>query len=129
MLNFFIKETSESIDSVMEKLKISVENNWFKIVHIHDMKDTFSKNNLEFASYFIVDICNPSSAHKALSLDKRLWNFMPKSILVYEENVKTVLNFMYPDKENMKLIFPEELAEISKNTITTMENIINEILI
>ncbi len=122
--------TDKSFKKVYQQLEKTVSDNNFNIVGIHDMRETFEKNNLEIDKdfeYKIVQICNAKKAHKALIMSGDLGIMMPKNILISRENNKTVLRFMQMKPWIVGMMFPDiDIAPMSKNVMATMRKIVNK---
>ncbi len=122
--------TDKPFEKVYQQLEKSIVKNDFKIVGLHDMRETFKKNNLEIDDdfqYKIVQICNAKKAHKALNMSRDLGIMMPKNILISRENNQTVLRYMQMKPWMVGMMFPDiPIAPMSKNVMGTMKKIVHE---
>ncbi len=127
---FYLATTSKSFECTLQDLEAATTNNNFKVIHVHDLQNTFKKNNLESAPYAIVEICNAEMAHKALSLDFRMGNMMPKKIIVYVDGEgRTNLMIMKQNPAMFDELFPGlPIAEMSQEVTKILEKIIEETL-
>lgn len=115
---------------VLEAVKKSIELNDFKISVIHDIKDTFQKNNLPLEKdfeYTIIQFCNAPKAHAAITkLSHDVGIMMPKSIIVSRENGKTAIRFMQMKPWMVGMMFPEiDLQPLSKNVMKALQEIVD----
>ncbi len=125
---FYIKKCPMSYEDCMKRLEKSAVKNGFSIVHIHDMQNTFRKNNLSFEHYAIVELCNPQKAHMALSMDLRMGNMMPKEVIVYQDSDnKMKLMFMKLNPDMLESLFPgKNIGQMSQSVITSMQSIVED---
>jgi len=123
--------TTASFEKVVELLLETIKNNGFSIPVIHNMRETFSKAQLDLDKNFeykIIQICNAKKSHKVLTtMSYDLGIMMPKSIIVAKENGKTTLRFMQMKSWMVGMMFPEvNIASMSKNVMATMKKIVSE---
>ena len=116
---------------VLEAVKKSIELNDFKISVLHDIKDTFEKNNLPLEKdfeYTIVQFCNAPKAHTAVTkLSHDVGIMMPKSIIVSRENGKTLIQFMQMKSWMIAMMFPEiDLGLFSKKIMSALRKIVKD---
>ncbi len=118
-------------DIVIDSLRKSVESNGFAVQAIHDLEETYKKNKLKVGDdfrYKIVQICNASKSHNALTnLSFDMGVMMPKSIIIARENNKTTLRFMKLKPYMVSLMFPDiDVAPISKKVTSIMHKIVED---
>ena len=123
--------TNAPYEKVIEILTEVVKNNDFAVVTVHDMRETYTKNNLQIADdfeYRIVQICNAPKSHKALSkLSFDMGVMMPKSIIVARENGVTNLRFMKMKPWMVSMMFPElDIVPMSKMVTGIITKIVKE---
>ncbi len=72
---------NEAIDLITEELRTEQ----FGVITTIDVKETMKvKLDLEFRNYTILGACNPSFAHKALSLNDKVGVLLPCNVVVQE---------------------------------------------
>ena len=118
-------------DKVVESLEKAVKKYDFGIQAVHDLKETYKKNELKLPDdfeYKIVQICNAPKSHTALQdMSFDMGVMMPKSIIVAQENGKTSMRFMKMKPWMVSLMFPElDVAPLSKHVIKIMNNIVDD---
>jgi len=123
--------TNASYEKVIETLTEVVKDNDFTVVTVHDMKETYTKKNLQIADdfeYRIVQICNAPKSHKALNkLSFDMGVMMPKSIIVARENGVTNLRFMKMKPWMVSMMFPElDIVPMSKMVTEIITKIVLE---
>ena len=116
---------------VLEAVKKSIEANDFKISVIHDIKETFEKNNLPVENdfeYQIIQFCNAPKAHIAVTeLSHDVGIMMPKSIVISRENGKTSLRFMQMKSWMVGMMFPEiDLKPLSTKVMAALRKIVKD---
>jgi len=89
-------ESDRSIDDVSAFLeKIAPEYN-FRILAVHDVKETLAEKGFEINPLKIYEVCNAGFAYKALSKDINVAMFMPCRIILRQEKGKTVITLARP---------------------------------
>jgi uncharacterized protein (DUF302 family) len=116
---------------VLDAVKKAIELNDFKISIVHDIKDTFQKNNLPLDKdfeYSIIQFCNAPKAHMAITkLSHDVGIMMPKSIVVSQENGKTSIRFMQMKPWMVGMMFPDiDLKPLSKKVMKALQNIVDD---
>jgi uncharacterized protein (DUF302 family) len=131
MLGTIVNKTivDKPFASVLEAVKKSIESHDFKISVLHDIKDTFQKNNLPLEKdfeYTIIQFCNAPKAHTAITkLSHDVGIMMPKSIIVSRENGKTAIRFMQMKPWMVGMMFPEiDLQPLSKKVMAALRKIV-----
>lgn len=125
---FYIQKTQKSFTDVIELVKSNAAKAGFNLVAEHNMKNTFERNALKWErNYTILSICNPIKSHHALSIDDRLGCFMPKNIIVFEDNEGTVnIMMMKGDPNKMNELFPGlGISEMSSKVMSELISIID----
>ncbi len=119
-------ETDKSIDEISTSLaKITPDFN-FRILAIHDVKETLSDKGFEIKPLKIYEVCNAGFAHKALGKDINVAMFMPCKIVLRQEENKTIITLVRPSMISKMLPDSglEELAgEVEKQLKELIENI------
>ncbi len=126
---FYIQKTQKSFSEAIEAVKDNAANAGFNLVAEHNMKNTFERNYLQWErNYTILSICNPTKSHHALSMDKRLGCFMPKNIVVFEDDNRIVnIMMMKGDPNKMNELFPElGISEMSAKVMNELISIIEK---
>lgn len=123
-------KSEKNFNQTLEDLKKSIENNGFSVKHIHNLKEAFDEKKLNYEKdfeYQIVQFCNATKAHKALSMSTDVGIMMPKSIIIFQNSKGVFMQFMKMKPIMVKLMFPNiDLAPMSKIVMQTMEKIVNQ---
>ncbi len=126
---FYIQKTRKSFSEAIEAVKENAASAGFNLVAEHNMRNTFEPNNLHWErNYTILSICNPVKSHHALSIDKRLGCFMPKNIIVFEDDDGIVnIMMMKSDPNKMNELFPGiGIGEMSAKVMNELISIIEK---
>lgn len=126
---FHIQKTAKSFDEAVQSVIANAKEIGFNTVAEHKMHETYAKNNLDWSGkYEIISICNPQKSHHALLLDLKLGCFMPKNIIVFEDENKNVnIMFMKGDPQKMDMLFPGiNIGQHSAGVISDLISIINK---
>jgi uncharacterized protein (DUF302 family) len=97
-----MKELGYSItsDKTMENVTASLESiapeKGFRILAIHDVRETLAGKGFEIEPLKIYELCNAGFAYKALGNDINVAMFMPCKIVVRPEGDRTVMTLVKP---------------------------------
>ncbi|HSN30650.1 MAG TPA: DUF302 domain-containing protein [Kofleriaceae bacterium] len=84
-------------DTTLAKLPDALKTEGFGVLTEVDVQSTLrAKLGLEFRRYKILGACNPTLAHKALSIDLGAGVMMPCNVTVYEDGPRTVVTAVDP---------------------------------
>ena len=123
---FLIVNADKDFNKALNNLCNSAPKFGFNVVHIHNMKDTFKRNGIEFDNdYCIVELCSPEKAFTALSLDLKLGNMMPKHIIVFKDkDNQNKYMMMKADPTKLSKLFSDiNIGEISNSVMQSMEKL------
>lgn len=97
----------------------------FKVLHVHDVKETLSQKGFEIEPLKIIEICNAKNAYHAIQKDIRLGLCLPCKINVYVKSGKTYISGMRPVL--MEKIFPRlDVRELVNEVDKVIKEIINK---
>lgn len=126
---FYIKKSSKSFEETLDAVKNNAALFGFNVVAEHNMKNTFERNNLPWnKNYTILSICNPHKSHHALSTDLKLGCFMPKNIIIFEDDAQEVnIMLLKGDPNRMNELFSgKNIGELSANVMKELISIIDK---
>jgi len=109
------KETIKSFEEVLKSLQEKVPANGFRILHIHDVKQTLKEKGFDIDNYSIVEVCNAKFANCVINVNKEYGVMMPCKINVYSDEGKTVI------------LTPEPTIMASRFGMTGIEDIAGDV--
>jgi uncharacterized protein (DUF302 family) len=124
---YYTVETEKSFDQAVSDLQVTVADNKFGVLHIHDIGGTLRSKGIEFDKECkVFEVCNPGHAANVLAIDMRLNMALPCRISVYTEDGKIKIGFIKPVPMLEALSDNAELQAIAKEVEQTMVKIIEE---
>ncbi len=119
-------ESNKSFEDISAALeKTSPEKN-FRVLAIHDVKETLHEKGFEIKPMRIFEVCNAGFAYKAIDNDVNVAMFMPCKIVVRGEEGKTVMTLVRPSMISQML--PESgLDELAADVEKQLAGILDEI--
>jgi uncharacterized protein (DUF302 family) len=91
------KETKLNVKSAVEKLTEDLKANEWGVLSMIDVKKIMlEKLNVNYDDYVILDVCNPTLAHKGLSINKQAGLILPCKIVVYSDKGRTKVSLYKP---------------------------------
>lgn len=124
-MNYTLK-TNKPFEKVLEDLQIKVAENGFRVLHVHNVKETLKEKGFEIDNYSIVEVCNAKFANEVLRKNKEYGVLMPCKINVYSDLGETFLSMPKPTVMVQKFQL-EGINEIAKNVEEVLTRVIEEI--
>jgi uncharacterized protein (DUF302 family) len=119
------KETIKPFEEVLKSLEKIVPENGFRILHIHDVKQTLKEKGFDIDDYSIIEVCNAKFANCVINVNKEYGVMMPCKINVYSDEGKTVL--LTPEPTIMASRFGMTgIEDIAGDVDTALKKIIDE---
>lgn len=89
-----------SLDQARERITSALEKVGFGILTEIDVKATFKKKlDVDFRPYVILGACNPTIAHKALTIEPAIGLLLPCNVVVAEsDDGAAVVSIIKPEK-------------------------------
>jgi uncharacterized protein (DUF302 family) len=118
-------ETDKAFDDVVAAIEENVPNNQFRVLAVHDVKETLADKGLEYGDLKIIEICNAKFAHTALNKNPDVAMFMPCRYTVRVKDGKTVVSLNRPSM--IAEMMPEsDLGELAGSVEETLKKIMHE---
>lgn len=117
-------ESDKPFEAVCSALEENAAANQFRVLAVHNVKETLSEKGFERGELKIIEVCNAGFAHKALQQEIEVALFMPCRFAVYAQGDKTMVKLSRPTmiSEMMPEAGLEELArEVETTLIKVME--------
>jgi len=119
-------ESSKTFEEVSKRLEAKTPEHKFRVLAVHDVKETLAEKGFEIKPLRIYEVCNAGFAFKALSKDKRAAMFMPCKIVVRQEENKTVITLVRPSMIS-KMLPGSGLEELAGSVETQLIKLVDEI--
>ena len=119
-LELSYKLTSEKpFDEVVKNIENNSVDNMFRVLHVHDVKQTLLEKGFERAPLKIIEVCNAGFAYNALNKTVDVAMFMPCKFVVAEIEGNTEVTLSRPSmiSEMLPDAGLEELAEQVEDTL------------
>ena len=96
-MNFdYTLETKKTFDEAVKAVEIETAKARFKVLHIHDVKETIGAKGFKIEPFKIIEICNAKAACTVLQADIKIGLCLPCKINVYVKNGTTFISGMRP---------------------------------
>lgn len=92
----YTKTSSQPFDKIVANIEKNTAENGLRVLHIHNVQQTFADKGVEFLPYKIIEVCNVKYAKQALDADRLVGLMMPCPIAVWYENGVTTVSTMLP---------------------------------
>ena len=129
MLNYgFTKEIGASFEETLDKVSEELKKEGFGILTQINVEEKFKeKLGIDFKKYIILGACNPSSAHKAILVEKNIGLMLPCNVVIYERQNKTVVSIIKPTVA-MKIIGNVGLEQIASTIENKLKKVFDSII-
>ena len=115
--------TEKDFDSVVLAVQEETAKAGFRVLYVHDVKQTLGEKGFTINSMKIIEFCNAPSAYAVLQADMKIGLFLPCKINVYTKDGQTtisgmrpiVLSHFFPEAQLGTL--PEEIDKLIKTII------------
>jgi uncharacterized protein (DUF302 family) len=118
--------SNRSLDEISKLLDKTAPEHSFRILAVHDVKQTLGEKGFEIEPLMIYEICNAGFAYKALSKDINVAMFMPCKIVIRPEGNVTSMTLVRPTM--ISELLPESgLDQLAAEVEQQIIGILNEI--
>ncbi len=122
----YVKETSESTESVGRRLEDAAKARKFGVIAIIDLKAKMAEKGIEFGNACrIYEVCNPSQARQVLAKDMSISTALPCRIAVYEENKRVKVATILPS-QMLGLFAAADLMPVAEDVEKNIKEMIDE---
>lgn len=122
----YSKKSSKSFADTVEKIKESLQQEGFGILTQIDIQETFKKKlGIDFRKYLIMGACNPTFAHKALTIEPTLGVMLPCNIAVQEnENGEVIVSAINPMETMAVGIQNDDLEGVASEVGSRLQRVV-----
>lgn len=115
--------SDKPFDEVVANIESQTAENQFRVLAVHDVKQTLAEKGLERKPLKIIEVCNARFAHEALGREVNVAMFMPCKFTVYEEdNGKTAVTLARP--QMIAELMPQAgLDDLAADVETTLKKV------
>lgn len=122
----FTATVSVPFDEAERLVRAALEKEGFGILTEADVRAAFrEKLGRPFRRYKILGACNPSLAHRALSVQLEIGALLPCNIVLYEEGGTILVSTMDPVTV-LDLVGDPEVGEIAREVRTRLERALEQ---
>lgn len=114
--------STKSFDEVVENIQNNSADNMFRVLHVHDVKQTLSEKGFDRAPLKIIEVCNAGFAFKALNKTTDVAMFMPCKFIVADIDGKTEVTLSLPSLIS-ELLPDAGLNELAEQVEGTLRNV------
>ena len=121
----YTQKTTKSFDEVVARIEELTASKQFRVLHIHDVRQTLKDKGFEREPYKIIEICSARFAHTALGITPDVGLFLPCKINVYSKDGETVITAMNP-KMISEFFDDPGLKELANEVDRIVRSIVDE---
>ncbi len=118
-MNLTLK-SNKKFDQALTDLQNKTTENNFRVLHVHNVKETLKEKGFEIENYSIVEVCNAKFANEVLGNNKEYGVLMPCKINVYSDKGDTFLSMPLPSVmiEKFGMTGVDEVAKNVEEVLT-----------
>jgi uncharacterized protein (DUF302 family) len=109
--------TNKSFADAEQMVQNAVAAKGFRVLHVHDVQQTFAEKGIQRDPYKIIEVCNVKYANLALTTDPLIGLMMPCKINLFVENGTTKLSLLKPSL--LATFFPDASLDAMAQEIET----------
>jgi uncharacterized protein (DUF302 family) len=118
----FSRTLSLTYDQAVERVKEALKSEGFGVLTEIDVKSTLKeKIDVDFEPYVILGACNPTLAHRALSVDREVGVLLPCNVVVQQCGESRSRIMVMDPMAALGLIDNDEVAEVAKEARQRLE--------
>lgn len=124
---YYIVETQKTFEEAVNDLELSVKNNGFGVLHIHNLGNTLRNKGLDFSEECkVFEVCNPYQAANVLAIDMRLNMALPCRISVYTDKGHVKIGYIKPMEMLSALSSDMSLISVANEVEQSMITMVND---
>jgi len=116
--------TTKSFNSAVDSVEAETAKAGFKVLYVHDVKETLEAKGFEIEPFKIIEVCNAKSAYAVLQADIKIGLCLPCKINVYIKGGQTFISGMRPIV--LPQFFPDaKLGNLPEEVDRTIRSIVD----
>jgi uncharacterized protein (DUF302 family) len=128
MSYYYAKKVELGFDEAVERITETLKDQGFGVLTDIDVKETLKKKlDVDFRNYRILGACNPSFAHRALTLEPFIGILLPCNAIVQEWEDGGVEAAVMNPMEALKSVQNPEVAEIAEEATRRLRAALDEV--
>lgn len=125
MSYYYTKKVSDSFEQALVKVENLLKKEGFGVLTEIDVQATFKKKlDVDFKKYKILGACNPTFAHKAISLEDKIGVFLPCNVVVSEDVDGKVEVTAVSPKASMAAVENPDLGSVANEIEERLESVV-----
>lgn len=125
MSYYYTKKVNDSFEQALVKVEDLLKKEGFGVLTEIDVQATFKKKlDVDFKKYKILGACNPTFAHKAISLEDKIGVFLPCNVVVSEGDDGKVEVTAVSPKASMAAVENPDLGSVANEIEERLERVI-----
>jgi len=122
----YVVRSKKSFEEVSERLEKAVPDNNFRVMAVHNVKDTLAEKGFDIDSLKIYEVCNAGFAYKAIQSDVNVAMFMPCKIVVRPDGGGSTMTLVRPSM--IAEMLPEAgLNDLAEEVEKQLKGILDEV--
>jgi len=119
-------ESTKPFEDISSALERTAPEKNFRVLAIHDVKETLKEKGFEIKPMRIFEVCNAGFAYKAINSDINVAMFMPCKIVVRGEEGRTVMTLVRPSMIS-QMLPDSSLDDLAADVEKQLSGILDEI--
>lgn len=125
MSYYYTKKVNDSFEQALVKVENLLKKEGFGVLTEIDVQATFKKKlDVDFKKYKILGACNPTFAHKAISLEDKIGVFLPCNVVVSEDVDGKVEVTAVSPKASMAAVENPDLGSVANEIEERLESVV-----
>ncbi len=128
MSYYYTNKVDMSFEHALTAVEDLLKKEGFGILTEIDVQATFKKKlDVDFKKYKILGACNPTFAHKAISIEDKIGVFLPCNVVVSEEDDGKVEVSAVSPKASMAAVENANLGAVANEIEERLARVINSL--
>jgi uncharacterized protein (DUF302 family) len=125
---YFSKQVEGSFKEVIDRVAEALEDEGFGVLTVIDVKTTLKiKLDVDFRNYYILGACNPTFAHKALTMEDKIGTMLPCSVIVQELGENRIEVAAIDPVASMQAVDNPALGEVAQEVQARLRRVVENV--